>query len=98
MGKQRFKLEDNYAYPYFLILQDSRRAFSTHSDPDGLSMLLESWQTLGLPQDEMDLCLRVISAVLHLGNITFKSDNDKVGLAQFILLNVENELTDFSEL
>ncbi|VDP63314.1 unnamed protein product [Schistosoma curassoni] len=72
-AKHHLKNVEDYQY----LMKDSRRAFSTHSDPDGLSMLLESWQTLGLPQDEMDLCLRVISAVLHLGNITFKSDNDK---------------------
>ncbi|CAI2728563.1 unnamed protein product [Schistosoma spindalis] len=72
-AKHHLKNVEDYQY----LMKDSRRAFSTHSDPDGLSMLLESWQTLGLPQDEMDLCLRVVSAVLHLGNITFKSDNDK---------------------
>ncbi|TNN18772.1 Unconventional myosin-XV, partial [Schistosoma japonicum] len=72
-AKHHLKNVEDYHY----LMKDSKRTFSTHSDPDGLSMLLESWQTLGLPQDEMDLCLRVVSAVLHLGNIAFKSDNDK---------------------
>lgn len=49
---------------------------TTHSDPDGLGILLESWRTLGLPKEEMDLCLRVVSAVLHLGNLVFKQSAD----------------------
>ncbi|CAH8547863.1 unnamed protein product [Heterobilharzia americana] len=72
-AKHHLKSVEDYQY----LMKGSRRVFTSHSDPDGLSMLLESWRTLSLPQDEMDLCLRVVSAVLHLGNINFKSDYDK---------------------
>ncbi|CAH8849021.1 unnamed protein product, partial [Trichobilharzia szidati] len=72
-AKHHLKNVEDYQY----LVKGSRCTFTSHSDPDGLSMLLESWRTLGLPQDEMDLCLRVVSAVLHLGNINFKSDHDK---------------------
>ncbi|TPP63010.1 Myosin-XV [Fasciola gigantica] len=51
--------------------------YTTHSDPDGLGVLLESWRTLGLPKEEMDLCLRVVSAILHLGNLVFKQSPDE---------------------
>ncbi|TGZ75576.1 hypothetical protein CRM22_000293 [Opisthorchis felineus] len=53
--------------------------YTSHSDLDGLSVLLEAWHTLGLPREEINLCLRVISAILHLGNLKFKEtyDGDK---------------------
>ncbi|KAG5446203.1 Unconventional myosin-XV, partial [Clonorchis sinensis] len=54
----------------------TKATYTTHSDLDGLSILLDAWHTLGLPREEINLCLRVISAILHLGNLKFKESYD----------------------
>ncbi|CAH8628023.1 unnamed protein product [Dicrocoelium dendriticum] len=69
-SKQRHHLKHIDEYDY--LVQGAKRTSTSHSDPDGLAVLLESWRTLALPKEEIDLCLRVISAILHLGNLKFK--------------------------
>ncbi|VDL98603.1 unnamed protein product [Schistocephalus solidus] len=43
----------------------------SRSDPDGLQVLLNCWSNLRFTGDDMELCLRIMSGILHLGNIDF---------------------------
>ncbi|CAL8069771.1 unnamed protein product [Calicophoron daubneyi] len=87
-SKQRHHLRNVEDYQY--LCQGDKLTYTTHSDPDGLAVLLESWRTLGLPTEEMDLCLRVVSAILHLGNIVFKptTDGEKVEIVNPKVLRI----------
>ncbi|KAL7065008.1 hypothetical protein AAHC03_05159 [Spirometra sp. Aus1] len=56
-------------YAYLQYGKASR--VESRSDPDGLHVLLNCWSNLRFTGDDMDLCLRIMSGILHLGNIDF---------------------------
>ncbi|VDM22874.1 unnamed protein product [Hydatigera taeniaeformis] len=44
---------------------------ASRSDPEALQVLLNCWSNLRFTGEDMDLCLRIMSGVLHLGNVEF---------------------------
>ncbi|VUZ40861.1 unnamed protein product [Hymenolepis diminuta] len=66
---------------------------ASRSDPDALKVLLSCWSTLRFTGDDMDLCLRIMSGVLHLGNVEF-GERDEVSYIKNpeILSIIANEL------
>ncbi|EUB55538.1 Myosin-XV [Echinococcus granulosus] len=44
---------------------------ASRSDPEALHVLLNCWSNLRFTGEDMDLCLRIMSGVLHLGNVEF---------------------------
>ncbi|KAL5965575.1 Unconventional myosin-XV [Taenia solium] len=50
---------------------------ASRSDPEALHVLLNCWTNLRFTGEDMDLCLRIMSGVLHLGNVEF-GERDEV--------------------
>lgn len=50
---------------------------ASRSDPEALHVLLNCWSNLRFTGEDMDLCLRIMSGVLHLGNVEF-GERDEV--------------------
>lgn len=55
----------------FFCFKGKASKVASRSDPDALKVLLSCWSTLRFTGDDMDLCLRIMSGVLHLGNVEF---------------------------
>ncbi|VDD83885.1 unnamed protein product [Mesocestoides corti] len=49
---------------------------ASRSDPESLQVLLNCWSNLRFTGEDMDVCLRIMSGVLHLGNVEFGEEDE----------------------
>lgn len=61
----------DYEISNYCPFQGKASKVASRSDPEALHVLLNCWSNLRFTGEDMDLCLRIMSGVLHLGNIEF---------------------------
>ncbi|KAK2703841.1 hypothetical protein QYM36_017781 [Artemia franciscana] len=83
---------------YHYVRQGGVSKVDSISDRADYKSVQSAFKTMGFPQDAIDTIWRVVAAVLHLGNVDFKTDGDRTQIKDTTtltkvatLLNIEKE-------